>query len=241
VGAGLRVGLPGDVVVDDDRLAGCADEQLGLAGALHRREPVHGLLHAVAHREEPVVAEDDGLRLAERVGQALALLDVEDDAGEVVEQRVVLEEDAAVLGERGELLAERRERLAVDRVAVRRGDDVGPGRVDLRVDRERSLVDRGVALDHLAAVVDADQVVDADHLEVHPERVDPEPVRVLRVADGDVAGHALVEPEPPEQAERGGEALLQVESVLLDVRELGDEAGQLQLGRGHAGKSTSQP
>ena len=42
------------------------------------------------------------------------------------------------------------------------------------------------------------------------ERVHPEVVEQLRVPRGDVAGHALVEPELPEQAERGGQALLAV-------------------------------
>ena len=95
------------------------------------------------------------------------------------------------------------------------GDDVGAGRVHLRVDGEGGRVDRPVALDDLAVVVDADQVVDRDVLEVHAERVDPEVVGVLGVAGGDVAGDALVEPEPAEDAEGRGEALLQVQALLL--------------------------
>ena len=110
----------------------------------------------VADGEQAVVAQDRGLVVAEGVGDALALLGIVDhDAGVVVEQDVVLEEDARVLGERIERAAEGRERLAVHGVGVGGGDDVGSGGVDLRVDGERRLVDRPVALDDLALVVDA--------------------------------------------------------------------------------------
>ena len=101
----------------------------------------------------PWLRRIDGLDVAERVGDALALLGVEDDAGVVVEHGVVLVERADVLGQRVEEPAERRPRLAVDRVRVRGRDHVGPRGVDLRVDRERGAVDHGVALDDLALVV----------------------------------------------------------------------------------------
>ena len=106
---------------------------------------------------------------------------------------------------------------------MRGRDHVGPGRVHLRVDRERGAVDHRVALDHFARVVDADQVGDADVLEVHPERVHPEAVEVLGVAHGDVPGDTLVEPELAEQAERRGEALLAVQPFLVHRVELGEE------------------
>ncbi len=101
------------------------------------------------------------------------------------------------------------------------GDDVGPGLVDLGVDGERGLVDRPVALDHGAVVVDEDEVGDPDQVEAEAERVDPEQLGVLGVAGGDVAGDALVEAEAPEEAERGSEALLAVEPLVLDRVELG--------------------
>ena len=53
------------------------------------------------------------------------------------------------------------------------------------------------------------------------ERVDPEVVELLGVAGGDVAGDALVEAEPREQAERGGEALLAVQALVGEVLERG--------------------
>ena len=48
--------------------------------------------------------------------------------------------------------------LPCDAVAVRRGDDVGAGLVDRRVEDERGAVDRPGAVDDVALVVDEDQV-----------------------------------------------------------------------------------
>ena len=70
--------------------------------ALHRDERPHRRVDGVADGEQPVVAEDDRLGVAERGSDALALLEVEHDAGEVVEQGVVLEERARVLRDRVE-------------------------------------------------------------------------------------------------------------------------------------------
>ena len=53
----------------------------------------------MADGQQAVVAQDDRLVVAERGGDALALLGVEDDAGVVVEERVVLVERAGVLGD----------------------------------------------------------------------------------------------------------------------------------------------
>ena len=99
------------------------------------------------------------------------------------------------------------------------GDDVGPGLVDRRVDHERRPVHRLVAVHDVAVVVDEDEVADAHVAEAEPERVDPEVVGELGVADGDVAGDALAEPEATEDAQRAGELLLAVQALLLDGRE----------------------
>ena len=190
--ADLRRGLLGLFGVDQTRLARGFGEQLGLAGALHRDEPPGRLVdRRRADGQQAVVRQDGRLVVAERVRDALALLDVEHDAGVVVEHGVVAVERARVLGERVERAAQRRPRLAVDRVGVGGRDHVGPGGVDLRVDDERGLVHRPVALDDLAVVVDEDQVLDPDLLEVHAERVHPEVVEPLGIAGGDVPGDAL--------------------------------------------------
>ena len=84
-------------------------------------------------------------------------------------------------------------------------DHVGAGQVDLGVDRERGPVHGLGALDHLAVVVDEEEVGHADHAEVPAERVDPEVVEQLRVTRGDVARRALVVAELGPEPERRGQ------------------------------------
>ena len=156
---------------------------------------------------------------AERVGEAFALLEIEHDAGVVVEHRVVAVEGARVLGQGIERTAQGRPRLAVHGVGVGGRHDVGAGGMDLRVDGEGGGVDRPVAVDHLAAVVDQDEVLHPDEFEAHPERIDPEVVGPLRIPCRDVSGEPLVESELSEQPEGGGETLLAVPALVLDVVE----------------------
>jgi hypothetical protein len=91
---------------------------------------------------------------------------------------------------------------------VRGGDDIGSRRVHRGVDGERGDVHTAVALHDLTAVVHEDQVGRADVRERHAEGVHPEVIEPLGVARGDVTGHALLEPEPGEESEPRGEALL---------------------------------
>ncbi len=170
----------------------------------------------MADGEQAVVAQDDGLAVAELVRDPLALLEVEHDAGVLVEQRVVVVERARVLGDRIEQSAERGPRLAVYRMGVGGADHVGPRGVHLRVDGERGLVQRSVALDDRAVVAHQHQVADADVAEVHAERIDPEVIGQLRVARGDVPRDALVEAEAAEQAERRRQVLFAVQPLFLD-------------------------
>src|SRR6266540_4250589 len=104
---------------------------------------------------------------------------------------------------------------------MRGRDHVGTRLVDLRVDREGGLVERAVTLDHLAPLVDAQQIGGAHVTEVLPETVHPEAIEMLGIAHGDVSGRALVETEAPEEPVRGGEPLLAVPALLLDGREGG--------------------
>jgi hypothetical protein len=98
---------------------------------------------------------------------------------------------------------------------VGRGHHVGAGVVDPRVDGEGGPVHRPGALDDVAVVVAEDEVRRLDLLEAHPERVDPEVVEALGVAGGDVAGDALVEPEPAEDPEGRRQPPLAVLALLL--------------------------
>ena len=106
-------------------------------------------------------------------------------------------------------------------VAVRGGDHVGTRLVDRRVDHERGTVDRPAAVDDVAGVVDQEQVADPHVAEAHAERVDPEVVGELGVADRDVPGDAFAEPDATEDAQRAGQLLLAVQALLLDVRKGG--------------------
>ena len=184
------------------------------------------------------------LVVAEGVGDALALLGVEHHAGVVVEQAVVLVEGAGVLGEGVEQAAQRRQRLAVERVGVGGGDHVGAGGVDLGVDGEGGLVERPSRPRRPRPSWSTRRRSEARIvLKCMPERVDPEVVGVLGVAGGDVAGHALVEAELAEEPERGGEALLAVQALVLDGRAARERErlGGGVSGDGHAGNATEPP
>ena len=104
--------------------------------ALHGDVQPGRLVDGVADGEDAVVAQDGRLVVAEGVGDALALLDVDHDAGVVVEEAVVLEEGAGVLGDRVEQATERRPGPPALAVGVGGGLHVGPGGVHLRVDGE---------------------------------------------------------------------------------------------------------
>ena len=151
-----------------------------------------------------MVAEDGRPGLPEGVGDPLSFLRVEDNAGVVVEEHVVVVEDATVLSDRIEKPAERGERLTVERVGMGGGHHIWKGHVDTRMDGEGGLVDSMVALDDLPGMADQEKVRHPDMAEWHSERVHPEAVGVLRVAGGYVSGHPLTEPKAAEDAEGGG-------------------------------------
>src|SRR5882757_5377524 len=94
VRADLAAGEFSHVGVDQYRSACGLGHQLGMAGPLHGDEPPRRLLDRMADGEQAVVAQDCGLVVAEGVRDALALLEVKDDAGVLVEQRMVVVERA---------------------------------------------------------------------------------------------------------------------------------------------------
>ena len=81
-------------------------------------------------------------------------------------------------------------------------------------------VDRPVALDDLALVVDQDEIGRADEVEAEPQRIDPEAIGPLWIASGHVTCDPFVEAEAPEQPEGGGQPLLDVGPLVLDRVEL---------------------
>ncbi len=154
----LTAGDLGLLGIDGLRRAGRFGEELRLAGALHRDEPPRGGIDGLADRQQTVVLEDDRLGIGQRMGDALAFLEVEHDTAEVVVERVIAVERARVLRERIQLSGQRRPGLAVKRMGVRGADNVGAGGVHLRVNAERGAVHIVLALDDLAVVVHKDQV-----------------------------------------------------------------------------------
>src|SRR3954471_19731288 len=116
LGADVVVRLLRHVRVDVHDLARGLGDELHLAGPLHGDEPPDRRVDRLADGQQPVVAQDDGLVVAEGVGDALALLDVSDHTGVVVEKRVVVVERRDVLRDRLEGLTERRQRAPVGRV-----------------------------------------------------------------------------------------------------------------------------
>ena len=213
-----RVGMLGGLVRDFVRLAGGFRQQLRVAGAVHGDEPPDGLINASAHGEQAVIAQDGGLLVAERAGDAVAFAGFLDDAGVIVEHRVVFVKRAGILREGIKRAAQRRPRFAVQRMGVRRGDHVRAGFVDARVDGKRRQVDFAPALlirfrvvvHDFPLVIDQDEVGNANLAEMHPKGVHPEMIEPLGIARGDVAGPAFVKAIAREEAEGRGEALLAV-------------------------------
>src|ERR1700761_2146040 len=84
---------------------------------------------------------------------------------------------------------------------------VGPCLMHARVYGKGGLIDRPVALNHIAIFVHHHQVRHPDVAEMHPEWVDPKMIVPLGIANGDVSGNAFTEAELCEQAERRRQTL----------------------------------
>jgi hypothetical protein len=100
-----------------------------------------------------------------------------------------------------------------------RRDHIGASLVDLAMNGKGRDVHRSGTFDDIALAVDADEVRGLYEAEVHPERIDPESVRKLRIARCDVAGHSLAEAIGRKDSEATGETLLPVLPFLGDSGE----------------------
>ena len=157
-----------------------------LGDALHLHEEPDCLAHAVADGQQAVVAQDDRPVVTERVGDAAArhrrlhlhLL--------VVEDRVIFEEDAALLGDRLDGPHLGRERGPPARVHVTGADRVGARGEDRLVDVVRRRVDDALALDELAVGADEHEVGHRRLVIRHAVAQQPEAVGALGVAGAHV-------------------------------------------------------
>ena len=201
-----------------DGRSGCLGHQLALTAALEGNEPPHGGIDGPAGRNDPVILVDERLARTEGLGHRGADCRVEHDGtGPCIAQRDVVVEHRRVLADHLERLAQRRERLAVHRVRMCGRDDVRPGGVQLRVNRECCRVYGLVAFDDRAVMVDTDEIRHGHQLEVEPEWIHPEPIGILGITDRDMAGHPFGEPEASHDPQTCCESLLPVETLGLEV------------------------
>ena len=87
---------------------------------------------------------------------------------------------------------------------MRRGVDVRPSREDRGMDDESRLIDRPIADQDIALMVDELQIRHPDLAEMPGQRIDPEALGMFGIANRHVAGEALVEAVVAEETERRG-------------------------------------
>ena len=107
-------------------------------------------------------------------------------------------------------------------MGVGSGHHVGSGHVEASVDSEGRLVQGVLTVEDLAGVVDQQEVRYSDVAERRSKGIHPEGVIVLRVPDGDMAGHSLAKPEFSEDSKCGCQPFLPVPTLFSQVRELRD-------------------
>lgn len=82
-------------------------EKLRLAGTVHSDEPPGRFLNGVANSQEAVIPQDGRFLPAKSAGDAVAFRSFLDDAGVIVEDRMIFIKRASVLRERIQSAAER--------------------------------------------------------------------------------------------------------------------------------------
>ena len=135
------------------RLARSFGEKLRLTGAVHGDEPPGSFVNGVANGEQAVIPQDGRFFGAKSASDAVTFGSFLHDAGVIVEDRVIFIKRASVLRQRIQAAAKRRPGLAVERMRMRGGDNIGARSVNAGVNRKRGEIDFRVAFDNFAGVI----------------------------------------------------------------------------------------
>src|SRR5215467_9302619 len=92
-----HISILGGFVRNSLRLARGLGKKLRLAGTIHGNKPPSGFVNGVAHSEQAVIPQDGGLFRAKSASDAVAFSRIFNDAGVIVEDRVILIKRAGVL------------------------------------------------------------------------------------------------------------------------------------------------
>lgn len=133
---------------------GSVGKELRVARLVQADEPERGRVDGLAHRDEAVVLQDDGLAVTQGFGNPLAFLSVQHDPPKVIVDRMTPPEADGVLGHHVQLAAKDREGLAVDGVSVAGRVHIGPSFMDFRMDGKCRGIDGLIPDHHVAVLID---------------------------------------------------------------------------------------
>ena len=191
-----------------------------------------------ADRQQAVIAQDHDLTVAEILGQALALVEIDGHALEIMIRHP--RPAHRRLRQRQQPAFEGGHRHARIGVSVQHAGDVGTRGVDRAVDHVARQVDRvfGIRIgDDAPLEIDLDQRRGGDLLVHHPERVDEKMLLFARHARRDVVEMEIAHPVEIDQAIAGGEIDPRLPLQRIDVR----RARGLHRGRLDPGNRVHRP
>lgn len=214
VRADQSIGILRGFVGNSLRLACGFREKLRLAGAVHGDEPPGSFVNAVANGKKAVIPQDGCLFGAKSASDSVAFGSVLDNAGVIIEDRMIFVKRTGILCDRIQAAAEGRPRFAVKRMRVRCGDNVGARGVNARVNGKRGEIDFGVAFDNRAGVIHQNQIGNPNPAEVQTEGIDPKTIKPLGIARGNVAGDAFIKTKFSEEPKGSSEAFFAMTALL---------------------------
>src|SRR5689334_11891484 len=106
-------------------------------------------------------------------------------------------------------------------MGVRGGGHIRAGRVNMPMDREGGDIHDSLSFDHIPHAVDPDEIGRPDLAEIHAEWINPECLRINRIAHRDVPGDAFAEAQGGEYSKPAGEAFLTVALLIGETGENG--------------------